>query len=204
MSGFMALRLERCLPLIRQVDVQGFKFLYELLAISRGQLQVVEVPLDFQGRQHGDSKLDLAVLWDFGVSILHTLLLRAVPRRAVSFALVGISGVGVQLATTWSLMLLGLPFGRALPAAVIVSASSNYLINNVLTFRHLRLKGSALLIGLLKFLVVASLPILANVGLAGFFYQRIARDTLWAQLAGILVVFVWNYAASSRFVWNTP
>ena len=36
MSGFMALNLTRCLPLIRQVDVNGFKFLYELLAISRG------------------------------------------------------------------------------------------------------------------------------------------------------------------------
>jgi len=28
--------------------------------------------------------------------------------------------------------------------------------------------------------------------------------TLWAQLAGIVVVYVWNYAASSRFVWNNP
>ena len=36
MSGFFALNLERCLPLIRQVDVNGFKFLYELLAISHG------------------------------------------------------------------------------------------------------------------------------------------------------------------------
>lgn len=204
MTGFMALRLERCLPLIRQVDVQGFKFLYELLAISRGQLLVVEVPLLFQDRQHGHSKLDLAVLWDFGVSILHTLFLRAVPRRAVSFALVGISGVGVQLGTTCLLMLMGFPFAQALPAAVIVSASSNYLINNVLTFRHLRLIGPPLLIGLLKFLLVASLPMLANVGLAGLFYQRVARDTLLAQIAGIAVVFVWNYAASSRFVWNTP
>ena len=51
---------------------------------------------------------------------------------------------------------------------------------------------------------MASLPVLANVGLAAAFYSFVARDTLWAQLAGILVVFVWNYAASSRFVWNSP
>ena len=49
-----------------------------------------------------------------------------------------------------------------------------------------------------------TLPVLANVGLASAFYSLVARDTFWAQLAGILVVFVWNYAASSRFVWNTP
>jgi dolichol-phosphate mannosyltransferase len=99
---------------------------------------------------------------------------------------------------------LGLTFNQALPVAVVGAASSNYLINNALTFRFARQRGLALVRGLLKFLLVASLPVLANVGLASAFYSFISRDTLWAQLAGILVVFVWNYAASSRFVWNTP
>jgi len=100
--------------------------------------------------------------------------------------------------------LAGLAFGQALPVAVIAAASSNYLINNALTFRFQRLTGLALVKGLLKFLLVASLPVLANVGLASAYYSFVARNTFWAQLAGILVVFVWNYAASSRFVWNTP
>jgi dolichol-phosphate mannosyltransferase len=205
MSGFFALRLEPLLPLIRAVDVNGFKFLYELLAVSRGRLRVGEVPLQFQARSYGSSKLDLAIFWDFLISILHSLSLRLLPRRAISFALVGASGVVVQLLVTQLLMVLaGLDFGAALPVAVVAAASSNYLINNALTFRFQRLKGLALLQGLLKFLLVASLPVLANVGLASAFYSFVARDTFWAQLAGILVVFVWNYAASSRFVWNTP
>jgi dolichol-phosphate mannosyltransferase len=205
MSGFFALRLEPLLPLIRGVDVNGFKFLYELLAVSRGRLRVGEVPLQFQARSYGSSKLDLAIFWDFLISILHSLCLRLLPRRAISFALVGASGVLVQLLATQLLMgVAGLAFGAALPVAVVAAASSNYLINNALTFRFQRLKGLALLQGLLKFLLVASLPVLANVGLASAFYSYVARDTFWAQLAGILVVFVWNYAASSRFVWNTP
>ena len=204
MSGFMALDLEHCMPLIRQVDVQGFKFLYELLALSRGHLQVAEVPLDFQARHHGSSKLDRAVLWDFGVSILHTLLFRLVPRRAVSFGLVGLSGVGLQLLTSRLLMLGGLPFSTSLPIAVVVSAISNYLINNALTFRQRRLRGLPLAAGLVKFLAVASLPMLANVGLASVFYSQVSNDTVLAQIAGIAVVFVWNYAATSRFVWNSP
>ncbi len=204
MSGFFALRPDRCLPMIRQVDSQGFKFLYELLSISRGHLVVEEIPLTFQPRTFGSSKLDISVLWDFGVSIIHTLLLRMVPRRAVSFALVGVSGIGVQLLVSNLLILLGFSFVASLPPAVIASACSNYLVNNTLTFRHLRLKGFPLLAGLVKFLVVASLPMLANIGLASVFYTRVASDTLFAQIAGIAVVFVWNYAASSRFVWNTP
>ena len=204
MSGFFALRLEPLLPLIRAVDVNGFKFLYELLAVSKGSLRTAEVPLSFQPRTYGNSKLDLAIFWDFLISILHSLSFRLLPRRAISFGLVGMTGVVVQLMVTQLLMLSSLGFEQALPFAVVAAASSNYLINNALTFRFQRLKGAELLRGLLKFLLVASLPVLANVGLASAFYSLVARDTLWAQLSGILVVFVWNYAASSRFVWNTP
>jgi len=100
--------------------------------------------------------------------------------------------------------LWGLGFEQALPIGVISAASSNYLINNALTFRFARLKGILLLRGLFKFLLVASLPVMANVGLASAYYSLIAPNVFWAQLAGIIVVFVWNYAASSRFVWNTP
>jgi dolichol-phosphate mannosyltransferase len=204
MSGFFVLRPEATLPYVRRIDVNGFKFLYELLSLSGGRLRVEEVPLRFQPRIAGDSKLDLAIVWDLGVSILHTLLWRSVPRRAISFALVGAIGVLVQLAVNHLLMGLGLRFEQALPPAVVVAATSNYLINNALTFRFQRQSGAALVRGLLKFLVVASLPVLANVGVASAFYRLVDRDTFWAQLAGIVVVFVWNYAASSRFVWNSP
>lgn len=205
MSGFFAVRLDAVLPVVRAVDVNGFKFLYELLAVCRGRLRVDEVPLTFQPRTYGESKLDLAIFWDFLISLLHSLCLRLLPRRAISFGLVGGSGVVVQLAITQLLMTgAHLGFEQALPFAVVGAASSNYLINNALTFRFQRLNGLPLLRGLLKFLLVASLPALANVGLASAFYSSVAHNTFWAQLAGILVVFVWNYAASSRFVWNTP
>jgi dolichol-phosphate mannosyltransferase len=204
MSGFFALRLEPLLHLIRAVELNGFKFLYELLAVSKGSLRTAEIPLAFQPRSHGSSKLDLAIFYDFIISILHSLSLRMLPRRAISFGLVGISGVVIQLLTTQLLMLGKIGFEQALPFSVATAASSNYLINNALTFRFNRLHGIALLRGLVKFLAVASLPILANVGLASSFYNTVARDTTSAQLSGIAVAFIWNYAASSRFVWNSP
>ena len=51
-------------------------------------------------------------------------------------------------------------------------------------------------------LIVSSLPIFANVGLATTFFKYITPNTLLSQFAGIIVVYVWNYAASSRLVWN--
>ncbi len=205
MSGCFAIKLNSCLPFIYKVDVNGFKFLYELLAISKGSICIDEIPLKFQPRTYGKSKLDIAIFWDFLISLLHTFSLRLLPRRAISFALVGASGVIVQLITTGSLMsMLQLTFEKALPISVITAATSNYLINNALTFRSQRLKNWSLAKGLMKFLLVASLPVIANVGLATTFYNLIASNAFIAQMSGILVVFVWNYAASSRFVWNTP
>ena len=131
--------------------------------------------------------------------------MRLLPRRAISFGLVGASGVLVQLITTALLMgLFALRFQQALPIAVLTAASSNYLVNNALTFRDRRQSGRQLVQGLLKFLLVASLPALANIGLASGFYALIQEHAVLAQLAGIVVVYIWNYAASSRFVWNTP
>ncbi len=205
MSGCFVIDLKRCFPFIRQVDVNGFKFLYEFLAVTKGQLRVGEVPLNFRPRNYGVSKLDLSVLWDFLVSLLHTFSLRILPRRAISFALVGATGILVQLLVTHILMNnFQFDFPQALPFSVITAATSNYLINNALTFRAKRLQNWNLLRGLLKFLLVASLPVLANIGLSTTFYSAVINNAFWAQMAGIIVVFVWNYAASSRFVWNTP
>lgn len=205
MSGFFALRPERTLAYVRQVDVSGFKFLYELLALSRGRLRVGEVPLAFQPRISGESKLNLAVVWDLGISILHTLLLRSVPRRALSFGLVGATGILTHL-LLFGLgeRLLALTFEQAQILAVVGAATTNFLINNILTFRAQQLAGISLIVGLIHFLLVTSLGMVANVGVSSAFYHQVSNQTLLAMFAGIAVDFVWKYAASSRFVWNTP
>jgi dolichol-phosphate mannosyltransferase len=205
MSGFFVCSLQPVLPFVRQIDVNGFKFLYELLAISRGQLHVGEVPLQFQPRISGESKFDVAVVWDLGISILHTLLLRSVPRRAISFALVGATGILIHLCI-YSLLrhLFASSFEVAQIFAVICAASTNFLINNVLTFRFQQLKGLQLVIGLLRFLLVTSMGMVANVGVSSALYHQVSQPPLFALFAGIAVDFVWKYAASSKFVWNTP
>jgi dolichol-phosphate mannosyltransferase len=46
----------------------------------------------------------------------------------------------------------------------------------------------------------------ANVGVSTVVFARLHDGPLaiLALMAGILVDFVWKYAASSRFVWNVP
>tara|TARA_B100001989_G_scaffold240389_1_gene205414 strand:+ start:1140 stop:2225 length:1086 start_codon:yes stop_codon:yes gene_type:complete len=203
LSGCFCLESEKTRKFIRKIEINGFKFLYELLSLSKGDLVVKEVPLTFKERRFGYSKLDVAIVWDFLVSIIHNLTLRLLPRSAVSFGLVGISGIFVQLfITSFLVEIFLIEFYKALPFAIICAATSNFLINNQVTFRSERLKNLDLLIGLLKFLIVASLPVIANVGITTAFYKYITTDTFFAQIAGIAIVYAWNYLASSSFVWK--
>ena len=203
MSGFFVFKRNACIELIEKIDVHGFKFLYELLAISKGKFKILEIPLIFNERMYGNSKLDLPVVWDFLISLLHTFSGRIFPRRAVSFALVGSTGVFIQLSTIYFLLAVTkFDFETVLPVGVIIAASSNFIINNILTFRSNKLLGKNFYTGLLKFLLVSSLPIIANVGVTNLFYSKFSTNTFFSQLVGIFVVFIWNYAASSKVVWN--
>ena len=203
MSGFFVFKRKVCLQFIEKIDVNGFKFFYELLAVSKGKFKVNEIPILFKERLHGNSKLDLPVVWDFFISLIHSFIRRIIPRRAVSFALVGSIGVFVQLFTIYFLIgVLNFAFRQVLPVGIIVAASSNFIINNLLTFRKNRLVGKSFFFGLFKFLLVSSLPIIANIGVTNLFYSQLSVNTFISQIGGILVVFIWNYAASSKVVWN--
>ena len=203
MTGFIALKRDSCISFIEQIDISGFKFLYELLAVSKGKFEFIEIPLTFQKRDYGISKFNYAVIWDFLISLIHSFLGRIIPRRAISFAAVGAIGIIVQLSITYLfLWSTSLNFEIVLPIAVVTSASSNYFINNLLTFRANRLKYKLLLEGYLKFLLISSLPIIANVGLTNIFYKSFSSNTFASQLAAIFIVFIWNYAASSKVVWK--
>ena len=203
MTGFILLKRNSCIKYIEKIDVNGFKFLYELLSLSKGKLTVIEIPLVFGLREFGQSKLDLAVIWDFLISLIHNFFGRIIPRRAFSFALVGLIGVFVQMFVIYFLLAMtDFDFEKILPIGVILAATSNYIINNILTFRSNKLSGKNFYFGLFKFLLVASLPIIANIGVANLFYNQLSSNTFIAQIAGIFVVFIWNYAASSRVVWN--
>ena len=145
----------------------------------------------------------ILLAWDFIVELLHKISLRLLPKTVISFGMVGLSGIFVQLVSTEiQIYLFDIEFTRALPFSVLIAATSNYLINNVLTFRSNRLQNYKLIKGLIKFLIVVSLPVIGNIFLAVSFYKAFKLSTFWSQICGIVVIFIWNYIASTKFVWK--
>jgi dolichol-phosphate mannosyltransferase len=202
MSGFFMIRRDRFEQLAPQLSTQGFKILLDIVATARGELRTVEVPYSFGSRLHGESKLDSLVALDFLGLVLAKLTNDAVSLRFLLFAMVGGTGLFVHLGTLYvALKLLDVPFGEAQAAGAFVAMTSNFVLNNFLTYRDQRLKGFAILRGLLAFYLVCSVGLFANVGVAFSVYDK---EPIWwlAGAAGALMGVVWNYAMSGLFVWR--
>jgi dolichol-phosphate mannosyltransferase len=202
MSGFFMIRRDKFEQLAPQLSTQGFKILLDIVATAEGKLRTIEVPFTFGSRQHGESKLDSMVALDFLGLVLAKLTHDVVSLRFLLFAMVGSIGLVVHLTTLFiALEIFKAPFPEAQAAGALVAMTSNFILNNFLTYRDQRLKGFAILRGLLLFYLVCSVGLFANVGVAFSVYDQ---EPIWwlAGAAGALMGVVWNYAMSGLFVWR--
>jgi dolichol-phosphate mannosyltransferase len=201
MSGFFMIRRDRFEQLAPELSTQGFKILLDIVATAHGELRTVEVPYTFGSRLHGESKLDSMVALDFLGLVVAKFTHDVVSLRFLLFAMVGGTGLFVHLGTLFAALQFGMPFPGAQAVGAFVAMTSNFILNNFLTYRDQRLKGLAILRGLFAFYLVCSVGLLANVGVAFSVYDQ---APIWwlAGAAGALMGVVWNYAMSGLFVWR--
>ncbi len=202
MSGFFMLDRALLDRIAHGLSTQGFKILADILTSTRGEIRVRELPYSFRARIHGISKLDSQVALDFLGLLITKATGNAIPVRFVSFLLVGATGVLVHLAVLKvALSLLGIDFAASQTLATLVAMTSNFLLNNALTYRDQRLTGAAALKGLGLFYLICAVGALSNIGVATWLYSQ--QPTWWlAGLLGSVVGAVWNYAVSSTLVWR--
>jgi dolichol-phosphate mannosyltransferase len=202
LSGFFMCRRGVFEGAVRRLSGQGFKILLDLLASSPRPLRLRELPYEFRSRRHGESKLDSLVAWEYGALLADKLFGHVVPVRFALFALIGFVGLAVHMAILWSgLNFLALGFGAAQSLATGIAMTSNFFLNNILTYRDQRLRGWGLARGLLIFYGICGIGATANVGIASYLFN--ANQIWWvAGILGVVVGAVWNYAMSSIFTWK--
>ncbi len=200
MSGFFMLRRRAFERAARRLSGNGFKILLDLFASAPTPYRFRELPYVFGQRIHGESKLDSLVIWEYLMLLLDKRVGRWVPVRFVLFAAIGGSGVIVHLvALRLALICLNFPLAQAV--GTVCAMTTNFLLNNMLTYRDQRLYGVKLINGLLSFYAVCSIGAVANVGIASAVFGE--HYSWWISgLAGSAVGVVWNYAASSVFTWR--
>ena len=204
MSGFFMLRREVFEHSVRSLSGIGYKILVDIIASSKNPLRLTEIPYEFRTRESGESKLDARSVWDYLMLLTDKLVGHIVPVRFVAFCLVGGFGVIVHFVVLAILFnYLGLGFTSSQATATFVAMAGNYALNNLLTYRDMRLRGWQWLKGWVTFTTACSIGALANVGVASYLFSM---DQQWglAALAGILVSTVWNYAVTMVYTWKVP
>ena len=202
MSGFFMARRSLLDAIAPELSNEGFKLLFDILVASRrGPLKIVELPYAFLPRLHGASKFDVRIAIEFFALVMSRMTRRKLPPQFFSFLLVGGAGVGVQLGCLGGALSAGLNFLIAEIVATLAAMTSNFFLNNALTYHDRRVTGRRLLPALLSFYAVCSVGALSNVGTSSWLY---AQYPVWwlAGLTGSVIAAMWNFFGSSRFVWG--
>jgi dolichol-phosphate mannosyltransferase len=199
-SGFFMIRrnlIDRVAP---HLSSQGFKVLFDIIASQPSPPRIVEFPYVFAERQAGDSKMDGRIIIEYLGLILAKFTGNLIPPRALIFFLVGASGLVVQLAVVNVCHGAGLGFMVSQVTGAITAMTSNFLINNMFTYRDRRLRGLKLLTGYLRFCALCGVGLLANVAVANLVHEH---TPLWwlASAAGAFAGAAWNYVSTSLAVW---
>lgn len=202
MSGFFMLRREILEKTVRNLSGVGFKILLDILASSPRSLTFVELPYRFRPRNAGDSKMDTNAAVALAMTLIDKKLGWLLPSRLAAFLVVGGFGVVVHFSVLIvALKLAGLSFILAQSIATLVAMTSNFIINNLFTYRDVRLHGWKWLTGWVSFTLTCSLGAVANVGVASIMFSG---DFPWglSAFAGILVGTAWNYGVTRLYTWH--
>lgn len=201
-SGYRCIRAD----LIGKCDLgfmstRGYSFQSSLLCeFIRNDARVVEIPIIFQDRKHGQSKLSLRDQVEFMLNIPRLRFNRS--RVFAKFCIVGASGVMVNMGIYAGLTrLAGIPMEFASPVAIELSVLSNFALNHMWTFKW-RQTDSSWRHKLLKFHLVSSVAAIVNYGVLVGLANGFGIWDIAANLVGIGAGTFINYGMNSLWTWQ--
>lgn len=201
MSGFFVVRRSYLERVVRRLYGRGFKILLDLIAAARGEVRIAELPYTMRSRQHGESKLSARVVAEFFMLIGYHLFGRLLPARFFLFAAVGATGIVVQLMVLSLLFNSSREFLVSQVVATWAAMTSNFFLNNAITYGDQRLRGRRIWRGLLSFYAACGIGAFINIALADWLFIKSAP--YWAAgLVGALVAALWNFFTTASFTWG--
>src|SRR5690606_26475738 len=146
---------------------------------------IAEVPYSFRPRFAGESKMSALIVAQFLGLIVSQISRGILPTSFLLFSLVGASGVVVHLTVlTIAFEALNFNFANSQLAATLIAMTTNYVLNNELTYADKKLRGRRFWTGLLSFYIVCSFGTLANVSVASVLFESNIANFILAGIAG--------------------
>ena len=183
------------------LSTRGYSFQTSLLCeLLRNGARVVEVPIIFPDRIHGDSKLTFQDQFEFLVNIVKIRFQHS--EEFIKFCTVGASGVLINMGLYIALTrLLGVLMFLSLPIAIETSILSNFFLNNIWTFNK-RNTISKWQKRILSFHIIAGMAGIINYLIFFTLVMFFGVWDIWANLIGIATGTLTNYYLNSIWTWK--
>ena len=200
MAGYFALR-RATFESGRDFNPVGYKIGLELI-VKCGCERVVEVPIQFEDRRFGESKLTLAQQLYYLQHLRRLYVFKfGVWSQLVQFLVVGLLGTLVNLAVLTALLAAAVPTRPAIAAAIFVSMCSNFVLNRRFSFENARRGSWGKQFG--GFIAASSIGAAINYLVATLLLKQLpALRPQVAALAGIAVGTAFNFVASRYLVFR--
>ncbi|MAJ23981.1 MAG: dolichol monophosphate mannose synthase [Rickettsiales bacterium] len=207
MSGFFIIKRDVFDKIAPKLSGLGFKILLDIFSSSKNAIKYKEVHFEFKKRLYGESKLDSLVLWQYLLLLWQCKFGKYIPARFLSFCLIGGSGVLVHLSFLYFFITLDIRFLYAQSIATMLAMTSNFFLNNILTYRDRRKTGIGALKALILFYLTCGIGASANIGISNLLYigniSGISGIWYLSGLVGAIVGSIWNFLMSSLVTWKT-
>ncbi len=198
MAGFFATRRERLLAL--PGETAGYKILLELLVQGGDDIRCLEVPIRFEDRARGESKLGLSQQLTYIKRLSYLAGGRVSAGSAGRFLLVGLSGMVVDLLIFHLLLSGGARLGSAHIGSFFVATVTNFILNYRWTFSgdaHLDMRMST---RYLRFLIVAVMALMIRGGVLVLLTGVLGWSASVAIIPAIVATAAVNYLGSAFYV----
>lgn len=201
LSGCFLMRREWYEAVRPRLSGVGFKILVDVVASHHRAPTTAQIATALLARTGGESKLDLRVVIDLAALLVEKRTGGAIPARVSLFLLVGATGLATHLMVLTLSRLADLPFWLGQTCAILAAMTWNFGLNNSLTFRERRLRGLALVQGLLSFYAGCLLGALVSE-VVGAGLDAVRAPWALAGLAGALLGAAFNYQVAKRLTWR--
>lgn len=201
-AGFKAIRTEKLREAkLQDMRAQGYVFQVELLyRLLHCGAQVVEEPIHFRDREHGETKLGVGNMLEFFLNILWLRLESHL--TFIRFCITGFCGVIVNLSSFYLMLTLGVHKFVASPVAIMISIFSNFVMNSYWTFGDRVMVGRKSVRGV-KFAMVSFITLLLSYTVfivLSMLFPRVFPVLL--QACGIAPGVLLNYYLNSRWTFR--
>jgi dolichol-phosphate mannosyltransferase len=205
MSGFFGVRRGVIDAVV--LEPQGYKILIEVL--GKGKYKTItELPYVFQRRNNGLSKLRFLQIYQYLQHLIKVSISGVLDRkspvhdevmRVVRFGVVGASGIVVNLVILYSIIrFTQTPEIIAAGIAVETSILTNFILNDVWTFKDIRTIPIYKRLGRFQVVSIAgmaiNLVVFTALTLVGVWY-------ILAEVVGIIFAFIFNFIVNRLKTW---